>query len=85
MRGTWLPFAICIPFTVAWCYLLVKMYYKNTAYICPNCSKKFKPILKEFFFAKHTLKTRKLTCMKCKAKDWCIETYPDIKNSFDIS
>lgn len=76
-KGLWLPFVIFLPLMIATTFLLVRWYYKNSAYICPNCKKKFKPKFWEFFFSNHTRKTRKLTCTDCGKKDWCTETYPD--------
>ena len=72
-KGTWIPFAIVMPFVTLSSVLLVRMYYKNTEYICPQCNTKFKPKFKEFFFAKHTPKTRKLTCTACGVKGFCVE------------
>ncbi len=74
-KGIWWPFAISMLIVITIAVLLMKMYYKNTAYICPECSAKFKPRFKEFSFSKHTPKMRKLTCTECGHKGWCIETY----------
>lgn len=76
-RGLWVPFAVCMPLVLLICYLLVRMYYKNTEYICPECGERFKPRAAQFFFAQHTLKTRKLTCTHCGYKGYCVETYSD--------
>ncbi len=73
--GNWVPFAIIMPFVLAGAAGMVAIYYKNTEYICPECGERFKPGVKEFFFAKHTFKTRKLSCTKCGKKGWCVETY----------
>ena len=78
-RGIWLPFVIMLPIVIILSWILVRYYYKNTAYICPECGATFKPAKKEFFFAKHTLKTRKLTCTYCGHNGFCVETAnPDI-------
>lgn len=74
-KGIWWPFAVGMVIIIALAVLLMKMYYRNTAYICPECSVKFKPRFREFLFSKHTPKMRKLTCTDCGHKDWCIETY----------
>ena len=50
-------------------------YYRNTAYICPQCHEIFKPSFREMFWASHTPKTRKLTCVKCGHKGFCVETW----------
>ncbi len=74
-RGNWYPFAILMPFVILVCALLVRLYYRRAAYLCPECNAKFKPAMKQFFFAKHTAKTRKLTCTACGHQGWCVETY----------
>ena len=75
LKGIWWPFVlwavIAIP-TVIW---LVRYYYRNTAYICPRCHEVFKPTLKDFFWSSHTMKTRKLTCVKCGQRSFCVEVY----------
>jgi DNA-binding transcriptional MerR regulator/DNA-directed RNA polymerase subunit RPC12/RpoP len=60
--------------------LMVRMYYKDTMYICPECKTKFKPGLMRFMFAGHTLKTRRLTCPKCGYHGPCIEAYNSQEN-----
>lgn len=77
LQGIWWPFAVGMPLVIVVAALLVNMYYQNTAYICPECNAKFKPRFKDFFFSRHTPKTRKLTCTQCGYQGWCIETYPD--------
>lgn len=74
LQGIWWPFVLytllAIPYTVwIFCY-----YWKKVSYICPQCHTVFKPNKKEFFFAKHTLTTRKLTCTCCGQRGFCIET-----------
>ena len=75
MKGVWLPFAIGMPFVLLISFLLVRMYYNNTAYICAECNATFRSSLREFTFAAHTPKTRKLTCTKCGHKGYCVEVY----------
>jgi len=76
-KGLWWPFAVGMPLVILVAALLVKMYYKNTAYICPECNVKFKPEFKLFFFANHTPKTRKLKCTNCGHVGFCVETFSD--------
>jgi DNA-binding transcriptional MerR regulator/DNA-directed RNA polymerase subunit RPC12/RpoP len=78
VKGVWWPFIAGMAAAVVAAWLLVRMYYRNTAYICPECGKKFRPAFGEFTFAKHTSKTRKLTCTSCRYKGYCIETYADV-------
>ncbi len=76
-KGIWLPFAICMPPVVLFTILLVRLYYKNTAYICTECSAVFRPTLMKFLFSAHTPKTRKLKCTKCGHTGYCVETFAD--------
>lgn len=76
-RGIWLPFAIGMPIVIVLGWLMVRMYYRNAAYICPECNAKFRPKMKNFMFSKHTPKTRKLRCPECGYKGYCIETGAD--------
>jgi DNA-binding transcriptional MerR regulator/DNA-directed RNA polymerase subunit RPC12/RpoP len=69
----WWPFAIAMIIAVIGCTLLVRIYRENTAYICPHCHQIFVPSFSNWFFARHTPKTRKLTCTHCNEKDWCAE------------
>ena len=74
-EGIWWPFAACWPFVIALGIFVSRMYYKSTLYICPSCGARFRPSLKEMFWARHTAKTRLLTCTKCQSHGWCVETY----------
>lgn len=72
--GKWQLFllwaAVAIP-----CGIWISQYYwRNVAYICPECHKVFNPSFKEVFFANHTPTLRKLTCTCCGYKGWCVET-----------
>ena len=73
--GIWWPFAACWPFVIALGIFVTRMYHKNTLYICPECGAHFRPSMKEMMWAKHTPKTRLLTCTKCGKTSWCVETY----------
>ena len=76
-KGIWLPFAIGMPIVIVLGWLMVRMYYRNAAYICPDCHEKFRPKMKTFIFSKHTPKTRKLTCPECGYTGYCVETGAD--------
>jgi DNA-binding transcriptional MerR regulator/DNA-directed RNA polymerase subunit RPC12/RpoP len=78
-RGIWLPFAVGMPIVIVMGILITRMYYRNAAYICPECSATFRPRMKEFIFSKHTPKTRKLRCTHCGYLGYCVETYTDAK------
>ncbi len=73
--GIWLPFAIGVGIVILLGVWISMLYFKNTAYICPECHTGFKPKLSESLFARHTPNTRKLTCTHCKHHGFCVETY----------
>ena len=74
-KGIWIPFAVwaiaVIPFSI-WA---ARYYYRSTAYICPQCHAVFRPSFKHFFLGTHTRIARKLTCVKCGYKGYCVETW----------
>ncbi len=74
-KGIWIPFAVwaiaVIPFSI-WA---ARYYYRSTAYICPQCHAVFQPSFKHFFLGTHTRIARKLTCVKCGYKGYCVETW----------
>ena len=74
-KGIWWPFIIWVLAAIPWAVLWSRYYYRHTAYICPQCHEVFRPTFKEAFFANHTPKTRKLTCVKCGHKGFCVETW----------
>ena len=74
-RGTWWVFAAWVVLAIPYGIWASRYYFRKTAYICPQCHEVFKPGFKEAFFAKHTPKTRKLTCTKCGHRGFCVETY----------
>ena len=74
-KGVWWPFilwiAVAVPFGILW----TRYYYRHVKYICPQCHEVFRPAFKEMFFARHTPKTRKLTCVKCGHHGFCVEIW----------
>lgn len=76
LQGIWWPFAfIGLPIVVGLSVWISRYYFKNVAYICPECHQVFRPGFKEMFWASHTPTTRKLTCSGCGRKGFCVETY----------
>ena len=73
VAGDWRPFVVVLALVIVACIPLVRMYRSRTAYICPHCRSVFVPKGADWFFAKHTFTTRKVTCTRCGAKDWCAE------------
>ena len=74
-KGIWWLFALWAVIVIPYAVMIVRYYYRNTAYICPQCHEVFKPTLKDFFWSSHTMKTRKLTCVKCGHRSFCVEVY----------
>lgn len=81
ITGKWWVFGIAMLILIPLTVWLVKYYYKNVAYICPECHEIFHPNKKEFFWAAHTPTTRKLTCNCCGHKGFCVETYQPIERT----
>ena len=74
-KGIWWPFVVWILLMIPLVWWFVKYYHQKVAYICPQCHTTFRPAMKEFFWANHTLRTRKLTCTCCGHKGFCVETW----------
>lgn len=76
LKGIYWPFLfIGLPVIIAIGTWISWYYFKNVAYICPECHQVFKPKFREAFWANHTPTTRKLTCPCCGHKGFCVETY----------
>ncbi|KAA9299157.1 MULTISPECIES: MerR family transcriptional regulator [Aerococcus] len=65
-----LYFILAIPYGLG----ISRYYFKQVAYICPECHYDFQPDLKAAIFAKHTPYTRKLICPHCHYHGYCVET-----------
>lgn len=74
VTGVWWPFVVFLLVGIPAAVGISIYYFKNLAYICPNCHEVFKPEIKEAFFARHTPTLRKLTCSCCGYKGFCVET-----------
>ena len=75
VRGIWWPFVIWVLVAVPWAVLASRYYFNHVKYICAECHEVFKPSLKEAFWANHTPTTRKLTCISCGHKGFCVEVW----------
>ena len=73
--GIWWPFVLYWVIAIPAGILISRYYFKNVAYICPQCYEVFRPTFKEAFWARHTPSTRKLTCTHCGHHGFCVETY----------
>lgn len=76
--GKWWLFATVLVLVVILGFPIIEYYHKHTVYICPECHGIFRPKKSEFFWAKHTPKTRKLTCPACGYKGFCVETCGEV-------
>ncbi len=73
LKGWWWLFVIWAVISIPAGIIISRYYFKNVAYICPQCHTVFVPAFKEAFFARHTPKTRKLTCKSCGHHGYCVE------------
>lgn len=79
--GAWWLIALWAALGVPLGILLSCMYFRSVAYICPQCHETFQPNIREAIFANHTLFTRKLTCICCGHKGFCVETCKKEENN----
>ena len=73
--GIWWPYLCGLGIVIVGSAWMIAYYYKNVAYICPQCHTVFRPRFWEMFWARHTPSTRKLTCTCCEHKGFCVEIY----------
>ena len=76
-NGLWWLFVIWALVAIPWGICVSKYYFNHVAYICPECHEVFKPKMKEVFWAYHTPKMRRLTCVTCGRKGLCVEVYAE--------
>ncbi len=74
-RGLWQIFVVWAVVAAGYGVWASRLYFRNTAYICPRCHEVFRPGFKEAFFARHTPTTRRLTCTRCGHHGFCVETW----------
>lgn len=73
--GIWWLFVLFVLVFIPYAVWVTNFYFKRVAYICPQCHEIFKPNFKEALWARHTPTLRKLTCICCGYKGFCVETY----------
>ena len=76
-KGKWWLFAVWAIVAAVWGTIVSRYYFRNVKYICPECHEVFKPCMKEAFWANHTPTARRLTCLKCGHKGFCVEIWGD--------
>ena len=74
-RGIWWLFAVWAVIAAVWGTWISRYYFRKVAYICPQCHEVFRPRFQEAFWARHTPRTRRLTCTCCGHKGFCVETW----------
>ena len=74
-KGIWWVFALYVLVAIPWGIVISRYYYKSVSYLCPQCHTVFRPSFKEMFWARHTPKTRRLTCTQCGHKGFCVEVW----------
>ncbi|MFC6201803.1 MerR family transcriptional regulator [Lactiplantibacillus nangangensis] len=75
VNGQWWPFIIGLAIVVLGVAWLTHHYFQTVNYVCPNCQTSFVPHYWQAVFARHTPKTRKLTCPQCHGRYFCVEHY----------
>ncbi len=76
-KGFWYLFPVWVAVAIPWGIGISIYYFRNAAYICPQCHEVFQPKFKETFWAYHTPKMRRLTCPKCGRRGLCVEVYKE--------
>ncbi|MCL2837887.1 MAG: MerR family transcriptional regulator [Oscillospiraceae bacterium] len=74
VKGMWIPFVVWFPIQTLLGILLAKHYFKDAAFICPECNAVFKPPFSKLMRTSGTTKARWLTCTECGHKGYCVET-----------
>ncbi len=75
LKGQWWLFAVWVAVAIPFGVWTSRYYYRNVAYICPQCHKVFRPGFRQMFWANHTPNTRKLTCTECGHRGFCVEVW----------
>ena len=73
--GKWILLLIWVGILMPYAIWVSLFYFKQVAYVCPECHEIFKANLKDAILADHTPTLRKLTCSHCGHHGFCVETY----------
>ena len=82
-HGLWWLFVAWALIAIPWGIVVSAYYFKQVAYICPECHEVFRPKLKDSFWAYHTPKMRRLICPKCARHGLCVEVYAEKESRKD--
>ena len=80
-NGFWWLFPVWLCVAISWGGFVSAYYFKHVDYICPECHEVFKPKIKEAFWAYHTPRMRRLTCLQCGRRGLCVEVYGEVKEN----
>ncbi|WP_251942461.1 MerR family transcriptional regulator [Staphylococcus sp. Marseille-Q5304] len=72
LKQTWKPILYTFPLLFGGATYLANIIYKDLKYLCPHCQQIFKPSFTQWASAKHTPRTRQLTCTHCHTQSHCI-------------
>lgn len=75
VKGMWPLFVAYLCLAIPYGIWVTRYYFRRVAYICPQCHQTFRPPFREAFWARHTPRTRRLTCPSCGRKGFCVEVY----------
>ncbi|UXU52490.1 MerR family transcriptional regulator [Staphylococcus arlettae] len=70
---SYLPLIIALLLGVICAIQLTNRFYNSIMYMCPHCHTEFKPSILPWILAKHTPKTRYLSCPNCHQSHHCVE------------
>ncbi|EFA22161.1 hypothetical protein BIFGAL_04358 [Bifidobacterium gallicum DSM 20093 = LMG 11596] len=73
--GRWWVFALCLAIAIVGLSCMTWRYYRHVSYWDPQSQQEFTPKFWPWFFAQHTLHTRKLRVPQTGQKVWCVEHY----------
>ena len=73
--GIWWPFLVYTLAMIPCSVWIIRYYFSRVSYLCPQCHQEFQPRISQFVFARHTWRTRRLSCTKCGYHGFCVETY----------
>jgi len=73
VKDLWWLFVVWACVAIPWGIGISVYYFRNVAYICPDCHQVFQPRFREAFWAYHTPRMRRLTCPNCGRKGLCVE------------